>query len=157
VRDKINILKGTHPGLVLERELKKRGLSKGRFALAIQEYPSTFSSILKGKRNMNTTLAMRIESELGIEEGFFMTLQVFYDIEQEKRKRNAYNRPDLTQFRPALFWDTQIDKINWELQKDAVIDRIFSRGNLTEKKEILKFYGHDIVRTCLSKKRKAEL
>ncbi|MBN8787584.1 MAG: hypothetical protein J0I84_10880, partial [Terrimonas sp.] len=81
----IEHLKGLHPGIVLERELKKRKLRKGPFALSIQEYPQTITAITKGNRSMNTSLAMRIEEALGLEEGFFMTLQVFYNIEEEKK------------------------------------------------------------------------
>src|SRR5690606_37795350 len=105
VKNKTDILKGIHPGIILERELKKRAFSKGQFALSVKEYPQTLSAIMKGKRNMNTSLALRIEEALGIEEGFFMTLQVFYEIREEKRKQFITCHPDLSKFRPALFWD----------------------------------------------------
>ena len=95
---------------------------------------------------MNTSLALRIEEALGIEEGFFMTLQVFYHIKHEKKRRSEKNHPDTSKFRPALFWDTKIDTIDWGSQKKAVIQRVFERGNLTEKKEILRFYGKDAIR-----------
>ncbi|HEY4289249.1 MAG TPA: hypothetical protein VGN00_19240 [Puia sp.] len=137
----IQYLKGIHPGIVLERELKKRKLSKGPFALSIQEYPQILGAITKGKRKMNTSLALRIEDALELEEGFFMTLQVFYDIKEEKRKKELSKIPDIKQFRPALFWDTSIEKINWIQQKRAVIERVLERGTLSEKKEIIRFYG----------------
>jgi addiction module HigA family antidote len=134
-------LRGIHPGIVLERELKKRKLSKGKFALSIQEYPQILGAITKGKRKMNTPLALRIEDALGMEEGFFMTLQVFYDIKQERQKQQLSDIPDIKQFRPALFWDTNLKKINWISQKKAVIERVLERGTLSEKKEIVRFYG----------------
>ncbi len=139
-------LRGIHPGIILERELKKRGLSKGQFALSVQEYPQILGAITKGKRKMNTSLALRIEEALDIEEGFFMTLQVFYDIKQEKQKKQSSDIPDIKQFRPALFWDTDIKKINWANQKRAVIERVLERGTLSEKKEIIRFYGKDEVK-----------
>jgi len=150
VNNKVDILKGIHPGLFLDRELKKRKLSKGGFALSIREYPQTLSAILKGRRSMNTSLALRIEDALGFEEGLLMTLQVFYDIKQEKNKLAKNNHPNLAKFRPALFWDTSIDKIDWNRQKKAVINRVFERGNLAEKKEVLRFYGNDIIRRTLT-------
>lgn len=149
VIDKLQIAKGAHPGVILERELKKRGLSKGQFALSIHEYPQTLSAIIAGKRSMNTPLSIRIENELGIEEGFFMTLQVFYDIKTEKSKQLKDYHPQFSKFRPALFWDTKIENINWERHKRFVIKRVFDRGNLTEKKEVLNFYGHDLVNDIL--------
>jgi addiction module HigA family antidote len=111
VNQLLSHIKGVHPGIILDRELKKRGLSKGPFALSIKEFPQTLSAITKGKRNMNTSLALRIEEALGIEEGFFMTLQVFHDIEMEKRRLSQPNHPDLSLLRPALFWDTCIESI----------------------------------------------
>ena len=99
---------------------------------------------------MNTALAIRIEDELGMEEGFFMTLQVFFDIKEEKRKRSKNYHPKLSAFRPALFWDTKIENIDWHQHKRAVIKRVFERGNLTEKKEILNFYGNDAVKEILT-------
>jgi addiction module HigA family antidote len=139
-------LRGIHPGIILERELKKRKLSKGQFALSIREYPQILGAITKGKRKMNTSLALRIEDALEIEEGFFMTLQVFYDIKQERQKKQLCDIPDIKQFRPALFWDTAMEKINWINQKRAVIERVLERGTLSEKKEIIRFYGKNEVK-----------
>ncbi len=156
VIDKLQIAKGAHPGVILERELKKRGLSKGQFALSIHEYPQTLSAIIAGKRSMNTPLSIRIENELGIEEGFFMTLQVFYDIKTEKNKQQKDYHPQFSKFRPALFWDTRMDNIDWERHKKAVIKRVFERGNLTEKKEVLNFYGREVVKDCLVEQKLSE-
>lgn len=99
---------------------------------------------------MNTSLAIRIEEALGIEEGFFMTLQVFYDIKEEKKKQSKKNRPTLSRFRPALFWDTSLAQIDWNRQKRSIIKRVFERGNFTEKKEILNYYSHDTIRKALT-------
>lgn len=146
----ISLLKGIHPGFVLERELEKRQLKKGNFALDIKEYPQTITAITKGKRGMNTALSLKIESALGIEEGYFMTLQVFYEIAEEKKKLFK-DHPDLDKLRPVLFWDTKIEKINWHKQKRAVIKRIFERGNEMEKDEIIRFYGKQTVDEILNK------
>ena len=82
----ISLIKGVHPGFILERELKKRKIAKGRFAMSLHEYPQTLVTITKGKRDMNTHLALKIEQSLGFEEGYFMILQVYFDIEKEKKK-----------------------------------------------------------------------
>ncbi len=145
----LNILKGIHPGFVLERELEKRQIRKGSFALQIQEYPQTLSTITKGKRDMNIGLALKIEQMLGIEEGFFMILQVYYDIEQEKKKQNS-TKPNLSIIRTILFWDTNMEKIDWQKQKKAIIKRIFERGNEMEKKEITRFYGNETISKVLN-------
>ena len=148
MKSNIQIIKGIHPGIVLERELKQRKMGKGRFALSLQEFAQTLVAITKGKRKMNTSLALKIEHALGMEEGYFMILQVYYDIEKEKRKQNA-DVPDLIRLRPVLFWDTKMEKINWHKQKKAVIKRVFERGNDLEKKEIVRFYGEQTVNEIL--------
>lgn len=152
----ISIIKGIHPGFVLERELQQRHLKKGQFALSLQEFPQTLVAITKGKRRMNTALAMKIEKALGIEEGYFMILQVYHDIEQEKLKQDT-KKPDLSKLRKGIFWDTNIETIKWEKYKKGVIQRVFERGNDTEKAEITRFYGEDVVNEILKNARKTIL
>jgi plasmid maintenance system antidote protein VapI len=147
--EKLNILKGIHPGFELERILKKRKIAKGRFALSIGEFPQTLSAVTKGKRNMNTALALRIERELGLEEGYMMTLQVFYDIKEEKSRQHREHKPELSRLRRSLFWDTRMENIDWEQQKRAVIRRVFERGTRAEKEEITRFYGAGAVEQIL--------
>lgn len=149
MKTELHIIKGIHPGIILERELKQRKLAKGRFALSLKEYPQTLVSITKAKRKMNIGLALKIEQALNIEEGYFMILQLYYDIEEEKRKQNT-EQPDLLKLRPVLFWDTKMEKIDWKKQKKAVIKRVFERGNEIEKKEITRFYGKEIVNEIIS-------
>ncbi|MFT3701742.1 MAG: hypothetical protein QM802_05205 [Agriterribacter sp.] len=150
MNDELTILKGIHPGYVLERKLKEKQLSKGRFALSVNEYPQTLTAITKGKRNMNTALALKIEDALGLEEGYFMMLQVYYDIKKEKQKLNM-QKPDLSKLRRVIFWDTNIEKIDWQKQQKAIIQRIFERGNQKEKDEIIRFYGMEHVKEILNK------
>jgi plasmid maintenance system antidote protein VapI len=147
--EKLSILKGLHPGFFLEHELKKRKLSKRRFALSLSEYPQTIGAITKGSRDMNTSLSLRIEEALGLEEGFLMTLQAFYNIKKEREKQRL--TPDLSLFSAGLFWDTKIENIDWNLHKKSIIHRVFEYGNEKEKQEILSFYGKDIVEKLLAK------
>ncbi len=148
MKNQLSIIKGIHPGFILERELKERHLHKGPFAISLQEYPQTISAITKGKRKMNTSLALKIENALGIEEGYFMILQVYYDIKEAKRKQDT-DYPDFTKLRRVLFWDTKLEMINWKKQKNAVLKRVFERGNKIEKKEIIRFYGEEIIEEFL--------
>lgn len=146
----ISIIKGIHPGIVLERELRQRNLSKRSFALSINEHPQTINAITKGKRNMNVLLSLKIEKALGIEEvGYFMFLQVYYEIKNIKEGHQNKSHPNLSLIRPSLFWDTDINKINWEINKKSVIKRAFERGNEEEKSEIQRFYGDQTVKNIL--------
>ncbi|TWI94207.1 plasmid maintenance system antidote protein VapI [Mucilaginibacter frigoritolerans] len=138
--------KGIHPGLILERELKKRNLKKGPFALSLNEYPQTLNGITKGQRGLTPALSLKIDKALGLGEGTMLLLQAYYEIKKEQQKNNSKDRPDLSIIRKTLFWDTDITKIDWEKQSKAVIQRVFERGNDDEKKEILGFYGEDKIK-----------
>jgi plasmid maintenance system antidote protein VapI len=148
----ISILRGIHPGLILARELKRRKLGKGRFAISLDEYPQTLGDITIGKRRMNTPLAIKIEESLGIEEGYFMTLQVYHDIKEEKTRQAKGHHPDLAKIRQVLFWDTEIEKIDWQRQKWPVIRRVFERGDAGEKEEITRFYGKETIDSVMGEK-----
>lgn len=148
----IHLIKGIHPGLILERELKKRNLAKGAFALSINEFPQTIATITKGKRRMNPALSLKIEHALGLEEGYFLVLQAYCDIAQEKRKLSENHQPDLSKFRPVVFWDTDMKLINWDKNKKSVIYRVFERGDEQEIKEIISFYGKETVSNILDEK-----
>jgi addiction module HigA family antidote len=143
------VIKGIHPGLIIERELKLRKMQKSILAKAIEEHPQTIGSITKAQRNLNTALALKIENFLQLEEGILMVLQIWYDIERVKKKQyNCF--PDLSKIRSALFWDTNLKSINWEKQKKAVITRVFERGNENEKNEIIRLYGQQTIREVLA-------
>jgi len=140
--------KGIHPGIVLNRELKKRSIKQRPFAMAINEHPQTLNAITKGKRNLNTALALKIEKKLGLEEGTLAILQTYYEIGIEKDKLKS-KTPNLSLLRESLFWDTDINNIEWQKQRKAVIKRVFERGNATEQDEIVRFYGKQKVDNAL--------
>lgn len=142
--------KGIHPGLILERELKKRSLKKGPFAASIQEYPQVINEITKGRRGLTAKLSLKIDQTLGLEEGTMFILQAYYDLKKAKDKNLERSHPNLSVLRKALFWDTDISKIDWEKQYQAVIQRVFERGNDQEKEEMLRFYGDKKVKAALN-------
>lgn len=137
----LKTIKGIHPGFFLARELKKRKIPKGKLAISIGEYPQTLVAITKGKRRLNTPLAMKLEKELGYEMGFFTLMQAYYDIEEERKYTDS--KPDLKKIRKIVFWDTDIETIDWMKMKKSVIRRVFERGNEVERNEITRFYGEE--------------
>mgnify|MGYP000007541340 FL=1 len=144
----ITKFKGIHPGIIIERELKKRGISQRPFALSIGEHPQTLNAITKGKRDLNTPLALKIEQQLGFEEGTLALLQTYFEIQEEKKKIKP-ETPNVANIRKSVFWDTDISQIDWNKQKNAVIRRIFERGNELEIAEIKQFYGAAIITEAL--------
>ena len=143
--------KGIHPGLILDRELKKRDIKKGPFALAVGTYPQSLNEIAKGRRLLTPELSLKIDKELGFEEGSLLLLQAYYEIEQARFKLNSTHHPDFTIIGKALFWDTDFDKIDWEKKYKAIIKRVFERGDDLQKQEIMRFYGRDKVKMATGK------
>lgn len=140
--------RGIHPGFVLDRELKKRSIKQRPFALSLEEHPQTFNAITKGKRGISTALALKIERALGLEEATLVLLQTYFDIQRIKEKE-IQNTPDLNILNKALFWDADIQKINWEKQYIAIIQRVFERGTEGEMDEIIRFYGVEKIEKAL--------
>lgn len=79
-----------HPGEVLEEELEARNIKKSVFAMDLKIYPSHFSNILKGKRDINAAIALKLEKALDISAEFWVQLQAEYDLKLERQRlRNA--------------------------------------------------------------------
>ncbi|WP_439697554.1 transcriptional regulator [Mucilaginibacter sp. AW1-7] len=135
--------RGINPGAILDRELKKKKLKQTAFARDIKLPAQTLNAIIKGKRKMTPEVAFKIDNALGLEESTMAILQAMYDTTLVKHKIGIINRPDISRLRRILFWDTDFDKIDWQRQKNAVIRRVWERGNEDEKKEIQRFYGID--------------
>jgi antitoxin HigA-1 len=139
-------IKGIHPGAVLKRELNRRGLEGKRFALSLEEYPQTINAICNGRRNMNAGLSIKLGKAFDADECYFMQLQAFYEVERAKALSIGNLRvPDVSKFRSALFWDTDINRIDWDKQRKSVIRRVFERGNDEEIHEFIEFYGRKVV------------
>ena len=83
----LNIL--LHPGEVLRNELEARGEVKSAFAMRLGLYPSHFSNLLKGKRDISASIAVKLEKELSIPAEFWLGLQMDYDLQIEREKLRA--------------------------------------------------------------------
>ncbi|MBR5323530.1 MAG: HigA family addiction module antidote protein [Muribaculaceae bacterium] len=142
MRYNIDLLKGIHPGKIIDRDLKRRSISQREFAKQINEHSQTLNAIITGRRNITTEMAIKIENMFGYDEGFLLILQVLYNIakykEDSRKKRKAPN------VRSILFWDTDFKTIDWEKNKYAVIKRVLERGNDKEIEEIAKYYNIEI-------------
>lgn len=79
-RDK-NVLPAapTHPGSILRKELRARGIKQKDFAASIGMEPSNLSGLINGRRNMSMSTAIKLERALGIPYHHWMNLQNRYD------------------------------------------------------------------------------
>jgi addiction module HigA family antidote len=145
----LNKIKGIHPGAIIKREIKKRGLKNKDFALKVSVHAQTLSAIIKEKRSITPKLSIRLGTNLGVELDYFMLLQASYNVNKAQLQSKKRLTPNLKKIRKNLFWDTDFSKIDWQKNKRSVIKRIFERGNDEEIKEIINFYGIDAVKSEL--------
>lgn len=140
----ISIVKGIHPGAILKRELKIRGIKAKELAVALTEYPQTISAIMHEKRGITPSLSIKLGETFDVPSDYFMLLQASYEVsETTKKTKLEIAKPAI---RKALFWDTDVEKIDWVKQRKAVIKRVFERGNKSEIETIIQFYGKEIVK-----------
>lgn len=67
-----------HPGEILREELQERGIKQKDFARLISVQPTHLNEFIKGKRNLNEDLAMKLEQHLGISYKTWMNLHNGY-------------------------------------------------------------------------------
>lgn len=71
-----------HPGRILKRELKARGLSANRLALALRVPSGRITSVVNGRRSITPETALRLARYFGNSAQFWMNLQTRYDLLQ---------------------------------------------------------------------------
>lgn len=142
-------IKGVHPGAVLKRELKNRNIRGSHLAQKIGEHKQTISALVHQRRGMNPELSIKLGREFGVEHDYFMLLQASYEVKRAQEELRA-RKPDFSKFRKVLFWDTNMETIDWENQKPAVIQRVLERGNDQEIQAIIDFYGLKVIRKELN-------
>jgi len=138
-------IKVIHPGLILRRELKRNNIKSNDLANDIVEHKQTISAILNSIRGINPSISIKLANKFNIDDDYFMLLQASYEV--KKTTMSKIKKPNINSFRKVVFWDTSMDKIDWDKNKNAVIKRILERGNKTEIEEIILFYG----KTTISK------
>lgn len=152
----INKIKGVPPFAFLKREIEKKKISQKKFAQTLNEHPQTLNAILKNRRKISIGLALKIEKELGLEEGYISILQTYYEIAIEKQKQTN-SKPDLNIITKGLFWEYDLEKIDWIRYADFIIERTFERGNTLEKEEITRFYGKQKTSSTLQKPKRKKM
>lgn len=84
--NQVKRLPNIHPGEVLREEfLKPMGLSQNRLAREIGVSPRRINEIVLEKRAITADTAIRLASYFSTSEGFWMGLQVDYDLEKTHR------------------------------------------------------------------------
>lgn len=90
----------THPGELIKDELEFRNLTQARLAELIGVSPSLINEIIKGKRGVNTEMALLIEAALDVPSDLLLNLQSAYNMQMAKSDVSFMKR--LSSIRAAL-------------------------------------------------------
>jgi len=127
--------RATHPGYILKDELEARGIKQKDFAKSIEMHSSHLNEIIKGKRDINASIAMKLERELNISYDFWMNLQSNYE-----RNCLAIEKRDAANADADNWLSIISEKFNLhELLKRLDIDEFFSSKRLESLTEKLGF------------------
>jgi addiction module HigA family antidote len=78
-------LRNTHPGeVLLEEFMRPFDLSQNALARATGVPPRRINEIVLGKRGITADTALRLAAFFGTSEGFWMSLQADYDLEEAR-------------------------------------------------------------------------
>ncbi|MBX3164504.1 MAG: HigA family addiction module antidote protein [Bacteroidetes bacterium] len=75
-----------HPGLALSEEIEYRGLTQRKVAEDMGISPTMLNEIITGKRNITTSVAIKLEKALDINALFFLNMQVRYEYYSMKKE-----------------------------------------------------------------------
>jgi addiction module HigA family antidote len=79
-----------HPGeILLEEFLKPLELSQNALARALKVPPRRINELVLAKRAVSADTDLRLARYFGMSEGFFLRLQVQFDLMEQKRKLGA--------------------------------------------------------------------
>lgn len=82
----------THPGELIKDELEALHLTQAKLAENIGVKPSLLNEIIKGKRGINTEMALLIEAALNIPADLLLNLQRDYNMQVAKSDASFMKR-----------------------------------------------------------------
>ena len=82
----------THPGELIKDELEVNGLTQAKLAESIGVKPSLLNEIIRGKRGVNTEMALLIEAALNIPADLLLNLQSDYNMQVAKSDASFMKR-----------------------------------------------------------------
>lgn len=84
IANNITSFEPTHPGELIKDELAAINLTQSKLAENIGVKPSLINEIIKGKRAVNTEMALMIEAALNIPADLLLNLQSEYNMQMAK-------------------------------------------------------------------------
>ena len=129
-------------GLIIKKDLRKRNMSQKSLAQLIGMSYSSLNKALNGHSNFSVEQATAIDSFFGYEEAFIFRLQMVASTKITKIKENSIICKDkIPYIRPCVFWDTDMQSLDWIRHRNFIEQRVVTYGNQEEKTAIANFYA----------------
>lgn len=139
-------------GSVLKHILKRTGFTQRSLAEATGLLPQRINDFINDKRRISAEQSIAIEKALGIDvAGYFYTLQANHEIYLATLQISDRKTPNLKYIPESLFWDMNINKLDWQANAKSIIERVFSYGDDEAVQEIINFYSPVVVSAQLHK------
>jgi addiction module HigA family antidote len=81
-----------HPGEIIKDEIEYRGISQRRLAQQMGISYTLLNEVLKGKRQVNTELAMLVEAALDLDADTFVLMQARYNLQVARKDKTFAER-----------------------------------------------------------------
>lgn len=78
-----------HPGRIVRGAIEDLGLTVTAAALALHITRPTLSSLLNGRSGVSSEMAVRLSKTIGSTPGFWMRLQLNYDLAQIEQRADS--------------------------------------------------------------------
>ena len=131
--------------------MTKEGISQSQLAERSGIVRQRICDYLANRRRITVEASLNLEKALCIGiKGFFYRIQANHDIYTCLKEQTMNNRPNIGYYRKAVFWDTEIEKLDWDKNRQWINRRVFEYGGEDEILETIRFYGKDVVKEVLS-------
>jgi len=127
------------PGKVIANEMARNGLSQRDLAAITGEHYQTINAILAGRRKISLPLSVKMDEALHLVRGFTSQIQLFYLLQHLENDGRIVEIPH-PKIRKVVFWDTDMNLLDWTKNKDFIIKRVRERGNKEEINQTEKYY-----------------
>ena len=84
IANNLSAFESTHPGELIKDELETRNITQSKLAESIGVKPSLLNEIIKGKRAVNTEIALLLEAALNLPAELLLNLQSDYNMQTAK-------------------------------------------------------------------------
>jgi HTH-type transcriptional regulator/antitoxin HigA len=85
----------THPGILINDEIKARGISQKELAADLGVLPTFLNEILKGKRALTADFAILLEKALDIPAIYWLNFQTQFNIDRARIKEKNIRKISL--------------------------------------------------------------